>query len=258
MRLTLTTPRWQLLPYDIGGTAVNGDDYQMLPGDVVIPAGLTSATIWVTPRDQGIVGGSKAVTLTLTASADNPSLSPDGDYNINLSRHGPLTIADDDVPVASIYPPDPFASPGDGTSADFTVTITTQGGQPASSGAAIAVNYAVAGTDTTATVTIPAGQSSATIDPWSIHGWGDPGSGAISLAAGDGYTVSTTNGLASLTVNPNYATVDAYTTQTVVSDQSSGVFTIELSEPSPYDTTVSYAMGGTPAAPPAKACTAVP
>ncbi len=69
------------------------------------------------------------------------------------------------------------------------------------------------------------------------------------LAAGDGYTVSTTNGLASLAVNPNYPTVAAYTTQTVVSDQSPGVFTIELSEPSPYDTTVSYAMGGTPAAP---------
>ena len=76
-----------------------------------------------------------------------------------------------------------------------------------------------------------------------------PGRARSVLAAGDGYTVSTTNGLASLAVDPNYPTVDAYTTQTVVSDQSPGVFTIELSEPSPYDTTVSYAMGGTPAAP---------
>ncbi len=72
-----------LVPYDIGGTATNGDDYQMISGDVVIPAGNTSATIPITARDQGIVGGSKTVTLTLTASAD-------GDYNVNPSNSATL------------------------------------------------------------------------------------------------------------------------------------------------------------------------
>ena len=53
--------------YSMGGSAVNGQDYQMLSGDVVIPAGSSSATIAIVPLDAGVVGGSRSVNLALAA-----------------------------------------------------------------------------------------------------------------------------------------------------------------------------------------------
>jgi hypothetical protein len=52
--------------YQIGGTANNGDDYQMLSGSVTIPSGSHSAPIWVTPIDDDLVEGSESVVVALS------------------------------------------------------------------------------------------------------------------------------------------------------------------------------------------------
>ena len=70
--VSLNTPVAEplLVPYTTtGGTATNGVDYQLISGDVVIPAGQTSATVSIQPIvDQA--GGEHTVTLTLGSGTD--------------------------------------------------------------------------------------------------------------------------------------------------------------------------------------------
>lgn len=56
--------------YSIGGTAVSGADYTSLSGTVVIPAGVTSNTIGVSPNPTLSSVPSETVVLTLAASPD--------------------------------------------------------------------------------------------------------------------------------------------------------------------------------------------
>ncbi len=69
-----------LVRYTLGGSAVNGDDYRMLSGDVIIPAGAASATISIKPIDVALANGSQTVILTLapapiTTSATTPRMT---------------------------------------------------------------------------------------------------------------------------------------------------------------------------------------
>ncbi|WP_158563336.1 Calx-beta domain-containing protein [Chitinophaga silvatica] len=55
--------------YTIGGTATNGDDYELLSGSVVIPANKNSVNIPLLVKDDQIVEGTETVVLTLTGGA---------------------------------------------------------------------------------------------------------------------------------------------------------------------------------------------
>ncbi len=55
--------------YTIGGTAMNGTDYQSLSGTVTIPAGQSSATISVVPIDDALTENPETVALTLIDAA---------------------------------------------------------------------------------------------------------------------------------------------------------------------------------------------
>ena len=91
-----------LVPYTIEGTAANGDEYQILSGDVLIEAGSNSATITVHPLDVGKVGGSTTVTL---------ALQNNGDYKPDLNASSDtVTIADDDPPMVRLYEASPILS----------------------------------------------------------------------------------------------------------------------------------------------------
>jgi gliding motility-associated-like protein len=50
--------------YTIGGTAVNGTDYQLLPGTITIPAGQECATVDVIPLPSGTPKPLKTITIT--------------------------------------------------------------------------------------------------------------------------------------------------------------------------------------------------
>jgi hypothetical protein len=77
--------------YSVGGTATNGTDYVNLAGSVTIASGSDSATITVTPIDDGIQEGDETVIITLTADPEH--------YSVGLSNSDRVTIADDEVPV---------------------------------------------------------------------------------------------------------------------------------------------------------------
>ena len=55
-----------LIIYSIGGTAVNGVDYPLLPGSITIPAGQTSVSIYINAFYNGLSGPPQTIILTLT------------------------------------------------------------------------------------------------------------------------------------------------------------------------------------------------
>jgi len=73
--------------YTVGGTAVEGSDYEALPGTVTFKPGETTALIPVKPLDDVLISEPpKSVTLTLAP----------GGYLLGTARSATVTIADDD------------------------------------------------------------------------------------------------------------------------------------------------------------------
>ena len=147
--------------YTVTGTAVGGSDYVTLSGTVIVSAGQTTADIDVFAMNDGVLEDDETVIVTLV-STDSSDVSVDPTPG---SNNATVTISDNDVATASVIANDPLATePSD--NGQFTVTIT------APSDKDTVINYLVTG-DATAdtdyvalpgTVTIAAGQTSATID----------------------------------------------------------------------------------------------
>ncbi|HYR57839.1 MAG TPA: FAD-dependent oxidoreductase, partial [Chthoniobacteraceae bacterium] len=142
--------------YSISGTATPGADYVALPGSVTIPAGQVAATIDVAPIPDDLVEGDETVTLTLL---------PGASFSVGALASATATIID--KPRVQIVATDPTASEADVTdTAQFTVFRDAS-----QTAGAWTVSYSVSGTATAGadyvalpgSVTIPAGQTSATI-----------------------------------------------------------------------------------------------
>jgi hypothetical protein len=91
-----------LVFYAIGGTAINGLDYQMISNTVLIPAGAWSSSITITPIDDNLVEGNETVVLRLFPS---PLLSLIGVYQVGYPSNAVVTIADNDLPPGTNIPP---------------------------------------------------------------------------------------------------------------------------------------------------------
>ncbi len=91
-----------LVFYAIGGTAINGLDYQMISNTVLIPAGAWSSSITITPIDDNLVEGNETVVLRLFPS---PLLSLIGVYRVGYPSNAVVTIADNDLPPGTNLPP---------------------------------------------------------------------------------------------------------------------------------------------------------
>jgi len=91
-----------LVFYAIGGTAINGLDYQMISNTVLIPAGAWSSSITITPIDDNLVEGNETVLLRLFPS---PLLSLIGVYQVGFPSNAVVTIADNDLPPGTNIPP---------------------------------------------------------------------------------------------------------------------------------------------------------
>lgn len=73
--------------FTVSGTATAGSDYVALSGVVSFLAGASTATVLVTPIDDGVVEGDETVVVTLDAS---------GDYAIGAADDAMVVIADND------------------------------------------------------------------------------------------------------------------------------------------------------------------
>ncbi|RPD39634.1 Calx-beta domain-containing protein [Chitinophaga barathri] len=150
--------------YAAGGTAAGGDDYSLLSGLVVIPAGDNSVDVPVAVVDDQLIEGTETVTLEVTGgTATGLGFAPGPDKTASLD------ITDDELDpailVLSIARGTDGAEPG--TNGSFTISLPSG----VLSAEDITVNYTVSGTaasgaDYTAlsgTVTIPAGDNSVTV-----------------------------------------------------------------------------------------------
>ena len=173
--------------FGLGGTATSGSDYSAAPATLTIPIGATSATITVTPIDDSQLESAETVVATLMAGTG---------YTVGTPSSATVTISDDEPtePTVTIAATDAAAAEPSGAGT-FTVTRT------GSTTASLDVFYTVTGTATNGTdyttlagsVTIPAGQSSATISIGPIDDTDMEGAETVILTLVDaaGYSVGT-------------------------------------------------------------------
>jgi hypothetical protein len=84
---TGTTNAPLTVAYALGGSAVNGSDYNALSNYVVIPAGSSNANITLTPQDDAFVEGTETVSLSLFDTAG---------YNASPATNAVVTLADNE------------------------------------------------------------------------------------------------------------------------------------------------------------------
>lgn len=229
--------------YTVGGTATSGSDYTALSGSITIPYGSTSATIAISPIDDGLVEGNETVTVTLSSSAS---------YNIGSPGSATVTIADDDVPpTVTITATDASASETGPNTGQFTLTRT------GSTLSALTVSYTVSGTATNGTdytslsgsVTIGAGSSSATITvtPVNDTSYEVDESVTVALSSNASYLVGTP-GSGTVTIADNdLPEVTVYATDATASEPgtNTGTFTVNRSGITTSALTVYYNVSGT-------------
>ncbi|OBQ37069.1 MAG: hypothetical protein AN485_10105, partial [Anabaena sp. MDT14b] len=180
--------------YTLSGSATNGSDYSSLPGTVNFAAGVSSATVTVTPTDDNIFEGTETAILTLTTGTG---------YALDLITSAVVNIADNDLPSISLAV-SPASVVEDGPS-NLVYTFTRTG----STANALTVNYTVGGnatfntdytqtgassfTATTGNITFAAGSSTATltVDPTADTTVESDETVVLTLATAPGYTIDT-------------------------------------------------------------------
>lgn len=101
--------------YALSGSAINGTDYELLPGSITIEAGSNTASVFITTREDTFNEGSETVVITLTAS---------GAYVLGSPITGTVTIVDNDLP------PGPSLTVSPGIVAPGAVLTATWSGIP--------------------------------------------------------------------------------------------------------------------------------
>ena len=129
MMLFPTLPTPLTVRYVLGGTAQAGADYVTLPGSVVIPAGVSSASIPVSVLDDALVEGRETIILSVVS---------DPAYQVQTSG-ATITIHDDEQPTVSLVVVDPTASEPGMDTAQFKVVCL-----PAAA-SALTVSYTLSG-----------------------------------------------------------------------------------------------------------------
>lgn len=114
--------------YTLGGTAKNGTDYESLPGSVTIPAGVTSATVEVSPIDDTLVEGDESVELIIQAPMCIAIYPPPPEcYRAGSPNRAFAVIHDDDKAPATNRPPYvKIVGPADGSNFRAPATIFLQ------------------------------------------------------------------------------------------------------------------------------------
>jgi Calx-beta domain len=164
--------------YSVGGTAVNGTDYQRLPGLVTIAPGSVAAYIHVTPIQDADSQTEEhdAVTLQLTLPpAGQPSyaLGSPGNATVTIAESTPSS----GVPMVTLTALTPGASeagPSEPDPVAGLIRVTRSGGDASTP---LTVHYSLGGSAVNGTdyqrlpgsVTIPAGSVAAYIQVMPIH-----------------------------------------------------------------------------------------
>ncbi|MBW4471867.1 MAG: DUF4347 domain-containing protein [Stenomitos rutilans HA7619-LM2] len=171
-----------VVTYYISGTATNLADYtdattsKTLAKNVTIPAGSSSATITIAPKDDTVAEGNETVILTIDSTSR---------YKIGTDSTGTVTIADNETgtpTTLAIAATSASKAEGNSGTTPYTFTVTRSGDTTS----ATSVNYAVTGSGTNAAKAADFGGTLPT--------------GTISFAAGETSKVITLNASGDTTV----------------------------------------------------------
>ena len=227
----------------VTGTAVVGTDYQALSPVVTIPAGATSASFPVVALASQLIEPNPVI-IEIALST-----SPTGSYTVAAPSAAVVTIApatgSASVPIATLTSPITYLQKGK----PYQVTISLT--QAVTSSVEINLTYggtAAIGTDFTSpggTVTVPAGQTSATITIPTIS---DNLVEAdreltVTLATGTGYTVGTPSST-QVTITNTRAPMLEISGTTTVSPGGTAALTITADQAPVQDTQVVLAFTG--------------
>ncbi|MDB9548932.1 beta strand repeat-containing protein, partial [Dolichospermum circinale] len=233
--------------YTLSGIATNGADYSSLPGTVNFAAGVSSATVTVTPTDDNIFEGTETAILTLATGAG---------YILGTTTSATVNITDND-PQPSISINDVSVTEGNSgtTNATFTLTLSHPSSQP------ITVNYATAdGTATTAdldynaatfTVTFAPGETSKTVNVAVV---GDiksenPETFTVNLSNATNATITKAQGVGTIT-NDDLPIITLAATDSNAGETATGVtpnpgtFTLTRTGDLTQAITVNYTLSG--------------
>jgi Ca2+-binding RTX toxin-like protein len=233
--------------YTLSGIATNGADYSSLPGTVNFAAGVSSATVTITPTDDNIFEGTETAILTLAAGAG---------YIFGTTTSATVNITDND-PQPTISINDVSVTEGNSgtTNATFTLTLSHPSSQP------ITVNYATAdGTATTAdldynaatvTVTFAPGETSKTVNVAVV---GDiksenPETFTVNLSNATNATITKAQGVGTITNDDlpiiTLAATDSDAGETAISvTPNPGTFTLTRTGDLTPAITVNYTLSG--------------
>lgn len=161
--------------YTISGSATSASDYTALTGTVVIPAGQSSVAFLVTPINDTVVDAAETVVVTLTSTSSyRVAAGSAGVATVTIADSSPqITITATDAQAAETFAPAAanggtfrLARTGGNLTQAVTVVLDITGTALIGAGnaytltAPTAANLVINGAGTTATVTIPAGQTS--------------------------------------------------------------------------------------------------
>jgi hypothetical protein len=216
------------------GTATAGSDFIAASGTAIIKAGSTSTTVTVAIIDDTKVEATETFTVTLS--------EPSG-AEINDGTATGMIVSDDALPSLSIS--NASANEADGTMV-FTVTLSAPSESEVTVRYYTAANTATAGSDyttTTGTLTIAAGQTSATIavpivDDTKIE---SNETFKVTLASPTNATIASESGVG--TIVDDDAVLPTLTIGNASASEKDGTmtFTVTLSSVSASDVTVNYA-----------------
>ncbi|WP_316801641.1 Calx-beta domain-containing protein [Pedobacter frigidisoli] len=231
------------ITYTLGGTATEGSDYSAITTKTItIPVGQTTGTITIPVITDNIVEGTETVTATLTATNNTAVTVSNTPATINITDNTTATVT--------------VAATADGaepnTPGQFTFTLSN------AASTATQITFAVSGTATSGadytslgtTITIPAGQTTATLSAPVLDDNIAEGNETVILTmtaatSNPSITASTTPATVNITDND---TVTATITPGIAGSESgpvNGTFTVTLSNPSSQPTTITYTLTGT-------------
>ena len=226
--------------YSVGGTASPGNDYTVLTGVAIIPAGQTSVTIPFQPLGDTTVSTNKTVSVTLLANAA---------YTVGSPASASVTILEDDFTSVTIFPAADAAKPG--SSGSFTV----QRDGDLTDNLVVFYNVsgtAVPGTDYQAlsySVTIPAGSSSTSFSVAPLHNTTLEGDVFVTVTLTNNYNYDVgTPGSATIAIHDDHLpTLSISAPVSMISEQGNipGQFVISRGSVTGGDLTVYLAISGT-------------
>jgi len=226
--------------YSPGGNASPGDDYQVLPGTISLPAGVSSTTIVVVPNWSNSIKPSKLVSIQLTAGAG---------YVLGSNIYGAGTLNFPNDPVVNVNVLNAVASQTGTSYIAFQVTRTGDLSQ------AVAVNYqtggnAAPGTDYTALpgyVVLSPSVSAASVIVLPTWASGASLSKLMSLqiSAGTGYVLgSNTYGEGFIQLSSSTGVSLAVIRSAATSGSGTLVFRVNRTGDFSQSVSVNYNMGG--------------